>query len=104
MTIYREFENNEKTMQELVKEVVKRYIMLQYCNFATIGIKSNKQGIQALIYTNVEEVKNMVGVNRGALLEFNNYQTLSENLTYKVAIYLRLSRDDESVRRFRKYY
>lgn len=104
MTIYREFENNEKTMQELVKEIVKRYIMLQYCNFATIGIESNKRGIQALIYTNVEEVKNMVGVNRGALLEFNNYQTLSEDLTYKVAIYLRLSRDDESIRRFRKYY
>ena len=46
----------------------------------------------------------MVGVNRGAILEFNNYQTLSENLTYKVAIYLRLSRDDESIRRFGKYY
>lgn len=46
----------------------------------------------------------MVGVNRGAILAFNNYQTLSENLTCKVAIYLRLSRDDESIRRFRKYY
>ena len=45
MTIYREFENNEKTMQEIVKEIVKRYIMLQYCNFATTGIESNKQGI-----------------------------------------------------------
>lgn len=100
MTIYREFENSEKTMQEIVKEIVKRYIMLQFCNFATIGIKSDKQGIQALIYTNVEEVKNMIGVNRGALLELNNYQTLNENLTYKVAIYLRLSRDDESIRRF----
>lgn len=42
----------------------------------------------------------MIGVNRGALLELNNYQTLNENLTYKVAIYLRLSRDDESIRRF----
>lgn len=104
MTIYREFETNEKTMQELVKEIVKRYIMLQHCNFATIGIESNKQGIQALIYTKVEEVKNMVGVNRGALLEFNNYQTLGEGVNYKVAIYLRLSRDDESIRRFRKYY
>lgn len=46
----------------------------------------------------------MVGVNRGALLEFNNYQTLGEESNYKVAIYLRLSRDDESIRRFRKYY
>lgn len=46
----------------------------------------------------------MVGVNRGALLEFNNYQTYNENTSYKVAIYLRLSRDDESVRRFGKYY
>lgn len=45
MTIYREFENSEKTMQEIVKEIVKRYIMLQFCNFATIGIKSDKQGI-----------------------------------------------------------
>lgn len=45
MTIYREFENSEKTMQEIVKEIVKRYIMLQYCNFDTIGIESNKQGI-----------------------------------------------------------
>ncbi len=43
MTIYREFENSEKTMQEIVKEIVKRYIMLQYCNFATIGIESNKE-------------------------------------------------------------
>lgn len=42
----------------------------------------------------------MVGVNRGALLEFNNYKTLSEETNYKVAIYLRLSRDDESIRRF----
>ena len=45
MTIYREFENNEKTMQEIVKEIVKRYIMLHHCNFTTIGIESNKQGI-----------------------------------------------------------
>ena len=43
MTIYREFENSEKTMQEIVKEIVKRYIMLQYCNFATIDIESDKQ-------------------------------------------------------------
>ncbi len=42
----------------------------------------------------------MVGVNRGVLLEFNNYQTYNENTRYKVAIYLRLSRDDENVRRF----
>lgn len=42
----------------------------------------------------------MIGVNRGALLEINNYQTLSEEPNYKVAIYLRLSRDDESIRRF----
>lgn len=46
----------------------------------------------------------MVGVNRGALLEFNNYQTLDKDANYKVAIYLRISRDDESIRRFRKYY
>lgn len=46
----------------------------------------------------------MVGVNRGALLEFNNYQAYNEEPNYKVAIYLRLSRDDESIRRFRKYY
>lgn len=45
MTIYREFESNEKTMQELVKEIIKRYIMLHYCNFATIGIESDKLGI-----------------------------------------------------------
>ena len=45
MTIYRKFENNEKTMQELLKEIVKRYIMLQYCNSATIGIESDEQGI-----------------------------------------------------------
>lgn len=45
MTIYRKFENSEKTMQEIVKEIVKRYIMLQHCNFATIGIESNKQRI-----------------------------------------------------------
>ena len=43
MTIYREFETNEKTMQELVKEIVKRYIMLHYCNFAKIGIESEKK-------------------------------------------------------------
>lgn len=42
----------------------------------------------------------MVGVNRGALLEFNNYQIYNEDANYKVAIYLRLSRDDESIRRF----
>lgn len=42
----------------------------------------------------------MVGVNRGALLEFNNYQTLGGDKNYKVAIYLRLSRDDENARRF----
>jgi len=42
----------------------------------------------------------MIGVNRGTLLEFNNYQTCNEEITYKVAIYLRLSRDDESIRRF----
>lgn len=42
----------------------------------------------------------MVGVNRGALLEFNNYQTYNEETIYKVAIYLRLSRDDESIRGF----
>lgn len=46
----------------------------------------------------------MVGVNRGALLEFNNYKTLGEDANYKVAIYLRLSRDDESIRGFGKYY
>lgn len=45
MTIYREFETNEKTMQELLKEIVKRYILLQYCNFSTIDIESDKQGI-----------------------------------------------------------
>ena len=39
----------------------------------------------------------MVGVNRGAILEFNNYQSLGEDSNYKVAIYLRLSRDDETV-------
>ena len=42
----------------------------------------------------------MVGVIRGALLEFNNYQTYNEETIYKVAIYLRLSRDDESIRGF----
>lgn len=45
MTIYREFETNEKTMQELVKEIIKRYIMLHYCNFSTIGIETSKHGI-----------------------------------------------------------
>ena len=45
MTIYREFETNEKTMQEIVKEIIKRYIMLHYCNFETIGIESRKLGI-----------------------------------------------------------
>lgn len=45
MTIYREFETNEKTMQELVKEIVKRYIMLHYCNFTKIGIESEKRNI-----------------------------------------------------------
>lgn len=45
MTIYRKFENNEKTMQKLIKEIVKRYIMLQHCNFDTLSIESNKQGI-----------------------------------------------------------
>ncbi len=45
MTIYREFETNEKTMQDLLKEIIKRYIMLQYCNFSTIDIESDKQGI-----------------------------------------------------------
>ncbi len=42
----------------------------------------------------------MVGVNRGALLEFNNYRAYNEEREYKVAIYLRLSRDDESIRGF----
>lgn len=42
----------------------------------------------------------MVGVNRGAILEFNNCQSMGKDVNYKVAIYLRLSRDDESVRRF----
>ena len=45
MTIYREFETNEKTMQDLLKEIIKRYIMLQYCNSTTISIESDKQGI-----------------------------------------------------------
>ncbi|MCI8272663.1 MAG: hypothetical protein HFJ55_01090 [Clostridia bacterium] len=45
MTIYREFETNEKSMQELVKEIIKRYIMLQHCNLSQIDIECNKQGI-----------------------------------------------------------
>ncbi len=45
MTIYREFETNEKSMQELIKKIVKRYIMFHYCNLSQIGIESNKQGI-----------------------------------------------------------
>lgn len=45
MTIYREFETNEKSMEELVKEIIKRYMMLQYCNLYQIDIECKKQGI-----------------------------------------------------------
>lgn len=45
MTIYREFETKEKSMEEVVKEIIKRYIMLQHCNLFQIDIECNKQGV-----------------------------------------------------------
>ncbi len=42
----------------------------------------------------------MIGVNRATVVAFNDYKNYNEEITYKVAIYLRLSRDDESIRRF----
>ena len=45
MKIYRNFETNEKSMEEIVKEIIKSYIMLQYCNLYQIDIECKKQGI-----------------------------------------------------------
>ena len=45
MIIYREFAKNEKNMQELMKEVITRYIIENTCNIFRTEIKSDKLGI-----------------------------------------------------------
>lgn len=45
MKVYREFNTNEKTMQEKVKEIILRYIAENYCNLSQTEVQSDKLGI-----------------------------------------------------------
>lgn len=45
MKVYREFSTNEKTMQEMVKEIILRYISENYCNQYQTELQSDKLGI-----------------------------------------------------------
>ena len=45
MIIYRGFAKNEKNMQELMKEVITRYIIENTCNIFRTELKSDKLGI-----------------------------------------------------------
>lgn len=45
MKVYREFSTNEKTMQEMVKEIILRYMAENYCNQSQTELQSNKLGI-----------------------------------------------------------
>ena len=45
MKVYREFSTNEKTMQEMVKEIILRYMAENYCNQYQTELQSDKLGI-----------------------------------------------------------
>ena len=45
MIVYREFAKNEKNMQELMKEIITRYIIENSCNIYQTELKSDKLGI-----------------------------------------------------------
>ena len=45
MVVYREFAKNEKNMQELIKEIITRYIIENSCNIIQTELKSDKLGI-----------------------------------------------------------
>ena len=45
MKVYREFDKNEKSMQEKVKEIILRYIYENYCDIFQTELQSDKLGI-----------------------------------------------------------
>ena len=45
MIVYREFAKNEKNMQELMKEIITRYIIENSCNIYQTELKSDKPRI-----------------------------------------------------------
>ena len=42
MIVYREFAKNEKNMQELIKEIITRYIIENSCNTFQLELKPDK--------------------------------------------------------------
>lgn len=45
MIVYREFATKEKNMQEIMKEIVTRYILENSCNLFQTELKLDKLGI-----------------------------------------------------------
>ena len=49
MVVYREFAKNEKSMQELIKEIITRHIIENSCSILQAELKSDKPRINKSI-------------------------------------------------------